>query len=307
MACSIDLDKLYVYFPVKDGAVKAVDGITLSIGSGTYTAIVGESGCGKSVLGQAILGVLPTAVQKSGTVGFGEYNLLENLPNNYYGKIISVVPQNPSESLNPIRSIKKQMLDALLGKRVEAPEELLKDKLRYFGLKDVERVLSSFPYELSGGMQQRVLCAMGLLKNPDWVLADEPTKGLDQETANIVYENLAKIKNARDCGMIIITHDIELAHKLCDKIAVMYSGQILEFGAKVLESPKHPYTKAFIAALPENGFQVLEGMAPSPKDELQGCKFAPRCQYCMSRCLVERPGEIMIDDTMVRCFLYAES
>lgn len=306
MVDSIDLEKLYVYFPVVEGTVKAVDGISISFTPNTYTAIVGESGCGKSVLGQAILGILPPTVQKQGALYFGNRNLLETLPDDYYGKIMGVVPQNPSESLNPIRTIKKQMLD-VLGEPVSAKqEELLKEKLCFFGLEDVERVLAAYPHELSGGMQQRVLCAMSLLRNPGWILADEPTKGLDTETSEIVYENLLKIKEVGQCGMLIITHDIQLAKKLCDNIAVMYSGQILEFGNKVLEEPKHPYTKAFIAALPENGFQPLEGMAPSPGEEMLGCKFAPRCKYCMPRCLRECPTEIIKDNTMVRCFLYAE-
>ena len=106
--------------------------------------------------------------------------------------------------------------------------------------------------------------------------------------------------------MVIITHDIALARKLCDKIAVMYAGQILEYGKDVLSNPMHPYTQAFVAALPENGFQPLEGTAPSPQDEIQGCKFAPRCKRCSERCLKEQPKEYMVGDTMVRCFIYAE-
>lgn len=306
MVDSIDLEKLYVYFPVVEGTVKAVDGISISFTPHTYTAIVGESGCGKSVLGQAILGILPPNVQKQGAVYFQECNLLETLPDDYYGKIMGVVPQNPSESLNPIRTIKKQMLDALGVTASAKQEELLKEKLRFFGLEDVERVLAAYPHELSGGMQQRVLCAMSLLRNPSWILADEPTKGLDSETSEIVYENLLKIKEAGQCGMIIITHDIELARRLCDNIAVMYSGQILEYGNKVLENPKHPYTQAFVAALPENGFEPLEGMAPSPKENIVGCKFAARCKQCSARCLQERPQEFVTDGTMVRCFLYAK-
>lgn len=306
MTGSIDLENLFVYFPVDGGAVKAVDGINLSIAAGSYTAIVGESGCGKSVLGQAILGTLPGSVKKSGSVILDKCNLLEAVPDNYYGKTIGIVPQNPSESLNPIRSIKKQMLDILEGLDISNPEKLLKEKLQFFGLDDTERVLASYPHELSGGMQQRVLCAMSLLRKPSWILADEPTKGLDQETAQIVYENLLKIKNTGQCGMIIITHDIELARRLCDNVAVMYSGQILEFGSKVLDKPKHPYTQAFVAALPENGFQPLEGMAPSPKENITGCKFAPRCKFCKARCLEERPKEFMTGNTMVRCFLYAQ-
>lgn len=304
MVGDFKLKNLAVYFPCEAGFVKAVDNVTVKFAKGTYTAVIGESGCGKSVLGQAVLGILPDNVHKSGELEYLNCNLLEQLPTNYHGKIMGIVPQNPSESMNPTRIIKKQMMDAV-GDKANALE-LIKASLKAFGLEDVERVLSAYPFELSGGMQQRVLCAMSMLNKPDWILSDEPTKGLDETTAVVVYENLQRIKQEYDCGMLIITHDIQLAKKLCDNIAVMYSGQILEFGNKVLEEPKHPYTQAFIAALPENGFQPLEGMAPSPGEEMLGCKFAPRCKYCMPRCLKECPTEIMKDNTMVRCFLYAE-
>lgn len=301
---SIEVKNLCAYFPTAQGEVKAADGITASFSPNAFTAVVGESGCGKSVLGQAILGILPSYVKTSGEVNFMGHNLLEALPENFYGGIMGVVPQNPSESLNPIRTVKKQMLDAL-GRTDEAALDLLIEKLAFFGLNDFERVLSSYPHELSGGMQQRVLCAMAFLKSPKWILADEPTKGLDEVTASVVYENLAKIKAAKNCGMIMITHDITLARTICDKAAVMYAGELLEYGDEVFSSPKHPYTKAFVAALPENGFVPLEGMAPSPRDNVSGCKFASRCSSCMQRCRTQRPDEYEVDGAKLRCFLYA--
>lgn len=306
MVNSIILDDVYAYFPVAEGTVKAVDGVSVSFEHGCFTAVIGESGCGKSVLGQAILGILPAYVQKQGRIMYMNSNLLQSAPKDYYGKAMGIIPQNPSESLNPIRTIEKQMLDVVCDMdKVEALAKLRKS-LSYFGLEDVDKVLAAYPFELSGGMQQRVLCAISLLKTPEWILADEPTKGLDAETAAVVYDNLAKFKENENLGMVIITHDIALARRLCDKIAVMYAGQILEYGKDVLDKPKHPYTQAFVAALPENGFQPLEGTAPSPKDDMQGCKFAPRCKQCSERCLRERPKEYMAGDTMVRCFIYAE-
>lgn len=304
MVEAVSLEKLSVYFPVRGGTVKAVDDVTVSFAPHSYTAIIGESGCGKSVLGQAVLGILPAGVIKKGAVKFGRCNLLNELPADYYGKIMSIVPQNPSESLNPIRSIKKQMLDVLGAE--ENAEHSIAEQLKYFGLEDYERVLAAYPCELSGGMQQRVLCAMALLKRPEWILADEPTKGLDEETAALVYANLKKIKAAGNCGMLIITHDIALAKTLCDRIAVMYAGQILEIGPAVLRRPLHPYTQAFVASLPENGFVPLDGLAPGPGEELQGCRFAARCRHCGRRCLESVPEMYEIDGAKVRCFLYAE-
>jgi len=306
MVDSIALEKLQIYFPVAEGTVKAVDNITVSFEVGTYTAIIGESGCGKSVLGQAILGTLPLGVLKSGRVSFKGHNLLEKVPNNYYTECISVIPQNPGESFNPIRTIGKQMLDALPDLDKVAALRVIEQRLTLFGLDNVKSVLAAYPYELSGGMQQRVLCAMSMLRQPIWVLADEPTKGIDEETAELVYNNLLKIKADSECGMIIITHDIKLARSLCDKIAVMYSGQIVELGEDTLKKPLHPYTKAFVEALPENGFQPLEGIAPTPGEDIKGCKFAPRCKYCMEKCKDESPREYCYKGAVVRCFLYAD-
>ena len=304
MVGDFELENLVVHFPAEGGFVKAVDNVTVKFAKGTYTAIVGESGCGKSVLGQGILGILPENIHKSGQLKYLEYNLLEQLPEGYHGRIIGIVPQNPSESMNPIRCIKKQMLD-VVGNDSRAMEHI-EASLKSFGLDDTQRVLASYPFELSGGMQQRVLCAMSMLKKPEWILSDEPTKGLDETTAEVVYENLQHIKEEYDCGMVIITHDIQLAKKLCDKIAVMYAGQILEFGSNVLDNPMHPYTKAFVASLPENGFEPMEGKAPAPGDDLQGCKFAPRCKFSAEKCFKECPKESFVGDTMVRCFLYAK-
>lgn len=309
MVNDIQVRDLYVYFPVEQGLVKAVDGINIDFAWSKFTAIIGESGCGKSVLGQALLNILPEYVQQQGGIIYQRHDILhDKLPNKFYGLEFGIVPQNPGDSLSSTRKIVKQMQDVLDVAGIADSDDAVKIKwLKFFGLADTKRILQSYPYELSGGMQQRVLCAMSCMCHPKWILADEPTKGLDERVCGVVYDNLQKIKVAANCGMVIITHDLKLAQQVCDMVAVMYSGQILEAGEHIFTKPLHPYTQAFMKSLPQNGFQPMAGTAPSPADNLAGCKFAPRCPYASEHCRKEIPPVYKTGDTMVRCFLYAES
>ena len=282
--------------------------VDLAFHQGSFTALVGESGCGKSVLGQAILGILPDYVARSGNIFYRSTDILADntsLPG-FYGQQIALIPQNPGDSLNPLRTIGRQFDDILQTAGLNDKTNQRKQQLlTFFGLPDAERVLAAYPHELSGGMLQRVLCAMSICCSPLWLLADEPTKGLDETACGVVYENLQKIKTSQSLGMLIITHDLQLARSICADIAVMYAGQIVEYGPQVLTGPRHPYTQAFLAALPENGFQPLPGLPPLPQDHLPGCRFAPRCPSCQKRCLQEVPPVYDSGTAKVRCFLYA--
>lgn len=304
----ITIKNLHVSFPVKTGQVKAVDNISVAFKHGQITGLIGESGCGKSVLGQAILGILPEYVQRRGQIFYRDANIFEDntvIPN-FYGQEFALIPQNPGEALNPLRKIGKQFNDILLTAAINDPDDNYKiSLLQFFGLDDCQRVLSAYPHELSGGMLQRVLGAMSICCSPVWLLADEPTKGLDETACAVVYENLGKIKTKKALGMLVITHDLQLAHSLCDTVAVMYAGQLVEYGPHVLTAPKHPYTQAFLAALPENGFQPLPGLPPAPQDKLQGCRFALRCKNSMLRCHKEAPPASTVEAAEIRCFLYA--
>ena len=309
VANNIKVEDLYVYFPVEQGYVRAVDGINLIFQWGKMTAIIGESGCGKSILGQALLNILPDYVEQRGKIIYQGVDVVGNPKGvaQFYGQEFGIVPQNPGDSLNPVRKIGKQFNDILQALGKQDSDDVLKTKwLHFFGLEAVDRVLEAYPHELSGGMQQRVLCAMSCCGQPKWILADEPTKGLDEQVCAVVYDNLLKIKAQGNCGMMIITHDLHLAQQVCDSIAVMYSGQIVEAGREIFTRPLHPYTQAFLASLPENGFQTMAGSAPAPTDKLNGCKFAPRCPYCLECCRHEVPPVYQVGKTQVRCFRYAE-
>lgn len=305
---NIKVDRLSISFPTKNGLVSAVSDVTAVFKWGRFTAIIGESGCGKSVLGQAILGILPGYANANGAIWYRGRNIVGSPIeiSHYYGKEISVVPQNPGDAMNPVRKIGKQFEDILEAVGIRDPENKLKQKwLRFFGLEDISRILMAYPYELSGGMQQRVLCGMSMCCSPKWILADEPTKGLDETVGKVVKNNLLKVKQEGSCGMIIITHDIELAKDLCDTVAVMYAGQILEMGSHIFDHPLHPYTQGFLQSLPQNGFIPMKGKTPMPGEKIPGCRFAARCPYVNSSCTKKVPSMKRVKDTDVRCIRYA--
>lgn len=305
---NIYVKNLQVCFMPNNDVVQIIDGIDTVFEAGAFTAIIGESGCGKSVLGQAILGILPQYVHKNGEIIYKKVNILKNakVVKGFYGREFSIVPQNPENSLNPVRKIRKQMQDILLVGNIQDKNDIYKIKcLKFFGIDDVGRVLESYPHELSGGMQQRVLCAMSISCQPKWILADEPTKGMDERLCGIVYDNLISIKQNSLSSMIIITHDINLATQVCDKIAVMYAGQILEVNSDLLQKPKHPYSQLFLKSLPENGLNAMQGISPALGEKIQGCKFAQRCPYCMPICKNNIPDYYIEENVQVRCFLYA--
>ncbi|MDO4179422.1 MAG: ABC transporter ATP-binding protein [Phascolarctobacterium sp.] len=304
MVKNIVVKNLSVGFPTKQGVVQAVDDVSVVFQEGKFTAIIGESGCGKSVLGQALMGMLPNYVVLQGSVLYGNLKASAEvfLQNKIYGRELGIVPQNPSASLNPTRKLKKQFDDLLEAHGVfDKDDSIKKHWLHFFALDDADRVLVSYPDELSGGMQQRFLCALAMSLEPKWILADEPTKGLDEETCSIVLENLLKIKELGSVSMVIITHDVKLARNVCDKTCVMYAGQMVEQGTDVFNTPVHPYTKSYMQALPENGFKPLWGRAPNLSDALQGCKFAPRCMFASEICRQAVPETKISPHGEVRC------
>lgn len=304
---NIRIEDASVYFPVKGGTVKAVDHVTATFPAGEITGLIGESGCGKSVLGMAILGLLPEYARVEGSIWLEGQNLLALKPGQLRrlrGRKLGLIPQNPADSFNPVRRIRSQIQEGLqVGKNKAQPEGLLRE----FGFTQAEavRVAGSYPFELSGGMLQRAAAAMGTASQPEWILADEPSKGLDSALRRQLYQTLFWVKERGTKGMLIITHDLELAATLCDGLAVMYGGEIVEMGKNVLIDPKHPYTRGLLASLPQNGMQPMKGSAPAVHEVILGCKFAKRCPYASKRCLAEKPGSYPLADRTVRCFLYA--
>lgn len=311
MDADLRIEDVVVHFQVKNGIVKAVDHVTATFIAGEITGLIGESGCGKSVLGMAILGLLPSYAQTEGRIWLDGKNLLALKPGHLRklrGRKIGLIPQNPADSFNPVRRIKGQIMEGMqVGKREKADTISVKKLLELYGFSpiDADRVSCSYPFELSGGMLQRSAAAMGTASQPEWILADEPSKGLDEALRIQLYDTLARVKERGVKGMMIITHDLELASALCDSVAVMYSGEIVEMGKKILASPRHPYTKGLLASLPQNGMNPMKGSAPAPGDGILGCKFASRCPEAETRCFQEKPDNYPLDDRTVRCFQYA--
>ncbi|GAU76492.1 ABC transporter ATP-binding protein [Fusibacter sp. 3D3] len=310
MANHIHMNQLSVHFPVNNGVVKAVDQVDLTMHEGEITGIIGESGCGKSVLGMALMGLLPRYAKTDGEIWFQEENLMrisKKKMRNIRGRGIGLIPQNPADSLNPVRKIKTQLLESIRLAKITPKDakHKLETLLVNFGFDkaQVPRIQNAYPYELSGGMQQRVVSAMGIASNPQWILADEPSKGLDWALRTQLYASLELVRKSTS-GMIIITHDLILAETLCDSVAVMYSGEIIEKGKNILKKPRHPYTQGLLNSLPSNGMKSMAGIAPSPQEQLVGCKFAKRCPHRMERCLNEHPVAFGNAIEMVRCFLY---
>ena len=306
---NIYVSGLSVAFPHKKEEIQAVAGVDMVFRKGSFTAIIGESGCGKSVFGQAILGILPDYVHKSGRIMYRSHNILESnkdIPN-FYGREFAIIPQNPGNALNPVRTIRKQMEDIVEALGVDDKGNRRKIAcLSFFGITEPLRILKSYPHELSGGLHQRVLCAMSIMSEPRWILADEPTKGMDEILCQLVYANLLLLKEKTDCSMIVITHDIELAKTVCDNVAIMYAGQIMEINEGLFKHPLHPYTQLFLQSLPENGLVAMKGISPRPGTKIRGCRFASRCPRCTERCLREEPPLYRVKGVQVRCFLYTK-
>ncbi len=308
----IEVSKLRVDFVYPGRKIEVLKGVTAVFREGRISGIVGESGCGKSVLGTALLRMLPRNALVSGQCLYKGRDLLQAKGKELRSlrrREIALIPQNPYESLNPSRRIGKILLDAIDPVSRRQARITISNMLEHLGFRDPGRVMDSYSFELSGGMNQRVLIALALLRSPRWVLADEPTKGLDpslvQEMAVMFRDVASKIGS-----MLIISHDLRLAQELCDDLFVMYRGWIVERGscAKILSKPAHPYTAGLLGALPHNGLVPI----PTALREWvgdSGCPFYPRCSSAMPRCSTEDPDfyPTAFPDQETRCFLYARA
>ena len=289
------------------GVVHALNGVSLSLKRSQLLGIVGESGSGKSTLAYSLIRLLPrNAIVQSGEVLFDGISLL-NLPEgklkDFRGKRISMVFQDPMTSLNPLFRVKDQIgrvLELHHGSDKKETRRLSVDFLNAVELPDPEHVLESYPFELSGGMQQRVMIAMALSSQPDLLIADEPTSAVDATIQAQIHDLLSRLRRELGFSMLFITHNLEVVSAVCDSVGVMYAGSMVETGtvADVFSSPKHPYTQALTAAIPTPRRSASEGkrlqsISGAPPDLLSlpaGCKFHPRCPRAFDRCSVEDPA-----------------
>lgn len=274
--------------------------LDVEVKEGEMVAIVGSSGSGKSLLAHAVMGILPYNASMGGIMAYRGEFLTERRIRQLRGKEIVMVPQSISY-LDPLTKVGAQITK---GKKDTESRKKLRDILNRYHLE--QSVEDKYPFELSGGMSRRVLISTAMIENPKLVIADEPTPGLDLKMAKKAMADFREMANM-GAGVLVITHDLELALEVADKIVVFYAGITIE-EANISdfdweETLRHPYTKALWRALPQNGFQFIEGSQPYVKDMPQGCPFSPRCKQCTQECKNEIPYK-EIRDGRVRC-IYA--
>lgn len=308
----ISISDMGVTFITPAGDVKAAQNINVTFQDQKITGIIGESGSGKSVLGMSILRLLPENARIEGTCMYQDrdlYHVSEKEIQKLRGREIGLIPQNPQASLNPMRKLSSQLREALLVHRLESrsgADKRVETLMRSFGFEDLGEYWNKYPFQMSGGMNQRMVSILGLACAPKWLIADEPTKGLDAVMRRQVYQVLRR--SFADCsgGMIVITHDLTLAYHLCDDICVMYQGEIVEQGPcrLVMDKPLHPYTKGLMAAMPERGMHPIAGEIREREAQV-GCRFYERCQEALSACRDKKLEDFTVDgERKVRCVLY---
>jgi peptide/nickel transport system ATP-binding protein len=313
----LEVDGLRVDFETLDGTARAVDGVSWRLDAGRTLGIVGESGCGKSVTALAVLRLLAAPPARlGGAIRFRGIDLLhqhEKAMRRIRGDRISMIFQEPMTSLNPVLTIGRQIgetvaLHQKVGRR-EARERAV-EMLRLVQIAEPERRVAEYPYQLSGGMRQRVMIALALACNPDVLIADEPTTALDVTIQAQILELLRVLQERIGMGMVLITHDLGVVAETCDRVVVMYAGRKVEEATAIdlFERPLHPYTRALLASMPslnESAARLAEipGGVPAAGGAGRGCSFAPRCALASERCRAEVPMlETHGADHVVACF-----
>jgi peptide/nickel transport system ATP-binding protein len=287
----LEVSGLRTSFATRDGLVRAVDGISFSVDRGEIMGLVGESGCGKSVTSLSILRLVPPPGRiDAGSVVFEGRDLLTLRPEqmrSIRGQQLAMIFQQPTSSLNPVWDVGRQIGETLeIHKGMRRKEARLRalELLRLVGIPDPERRLQSYPHELSGGMAQRVMIAMALACEPDLLIADEPTTALDVTIQAQILDLLRNLRDELGTAIILITHDLGVVAEMCDRVAVMYAGEIVEQTdvGRLFQDPRHPYTRGLIGSIPVPGqvnhdLSVIPGNVPNLIDLPAGCRFAPRC------------------------------
>lgn len=316
----LEVQGLRTYFQSDEGIVKAVDGVDFTVNRNEALGIVGESGCGKSITALSIMRLIagPAGKIAGGRIFFNGEDLLEKSEaemRNIRGNQISMIFQEPMTSLNPVFTAGEQIAEAiLLHQQAGKKDAMVKaiDMLKTVGIPSPEKRAKQYPYELSGGMRQRVMIAMALACNPALLIADEPTTALDVTIQAQILDLLKKLQTEFGTAVIMITHDLGVIWDTCDKVAVMYAGKVVEYTdiKRIFAEPRHPYTLGLLNSLPRMGSNQAEltaipGNVPSPFAMPPGCSFAPRCPLATEVCQKTQP-ELMAYgmDHLVRCWNY---
>ena len=314
----LEVNGLRTSFFTDAGEVKAVDGISFQLERGKVLGIVGESGSGKSVTAYSIMQILaPTGKIVGGSVKLDGQELVgagEKVMHTVRGNKISIIFQDPMTSLNPTSTVGHQLMEAILlhtDRNKQQARERALEMLRLVNVNEPEKRLKQYPFELSGGMRQRVMIAMALACEPDILIADEPTTALDVTIQAQILDLMRDLQQQLGMAIIMITHDLGVVAQMCDEVIVMYAGSICEQGTadEIFYNPCHEYTKGLMRSIPtaENNGRRLQPITGTPIDLLNmpaGCPFAPRCEAAMKVCLAQRPERMLLnDDHAAACWM----
>jgi peptide/nickel transport system ATP-binding protein len=336
----LDIQDLHLEFNTFEGSAKVLAGVNLTMQRGDVLGLVGETGCGKSITALSVTRLIPMPPGKitAGRVLFNGEDVLEKSSSEmeqFRAFHIGMIFQDPTTNLNPLFTIREQLVDAVLyqkqnGKRVpgrwkgflpsvrqlrfEAEERAI-ELMHLVGIPDSKRRIHNYPHEFSGGMRQRVLIAMALAGEPDLLIADEPTTALDVTIQAQILRLIRHLVDQLGLTVLLITHNLGVVAKTCEKVAVMYSGRVIEQAPvrELFKNPQHPYTQGLIKAVPSKHItrgklEGIEGMIPNLVDPPRGCRFNPRCSHVMDTCMENVPAAMPIDsDHTVFCHLYAEN
>ena len=315
----LEVKDLVIHYETDDGVVKALNGVNIHIGVGETLGLVGETGAGKTTLAKGIMRLIPNPPGKilGGEVIFEGQDLLKLSTNGMEairGRDISMIFQDPMTSLNPVLTVGEQIMEVIENHNTS----LSRQEARKWAENMLERVgipaerFGEYPHQFSGGMKQRVVIAIALACNPKLLIADEPTTALDVTIQAQVLEMIYKLKSENNTSMILITHDLGVVAQNCDYVAIIYAGEVVEYGTlrEIYKDTKHPYTEGLFGSIPSltsdvKRLQAIDGMMPDPTKLPEGCVFCERCKYAVPECSKTHPGMVTVGGThQVRCIRY---
>ncbi|MFN3283080.1 MAG: ABC transporter ATP-binding protein [Pseudothermotoga sp.] len=313
----LKIENLRLYFDTEEGIVKAIEDVNLTIGKGEIVGIVGETGSGKSITAMSILKLIPTPPARylNGRIWFEGQEISELSEEEMIeirGKKISMIFQEPMTSLNPTFTIGEQICDVIMTHTGVSKQEAVSKAIETFKLvrmQDPESLMTKYPHQLSGGMRQRVMIAMALVCNPKLLIADEATTALDVTIQAQILSLLKRMNQELGLSVLIITHNFGVVAQICDKVAVMYAGYVIEFAQvqEIFQRPLHPYTKGLLNAIPPleskvDNLRVIEGSVPNLIDPPNGCRFHPRCERFIKGLCDEKVPKLLGSVHKVACF-----
>ena len=314
----LEIKDLCVTYKTEDGTCYAVNNLNLEIGNQETLGFVGETGAGKTTTAMAIMGLIPTPPGKitNGSITFDGRDLIhisDKDRRKILGEEISMIFQDPMTSLNPTMRVADQIMEMIRLHKEISKKDAYEEACQLLELVGIKRERAAdYPHQFSGGMKQRVVIAIALACRPKLIIADEPTTALDVTIQAQVMELIKELKEKFGTSMILITHDLGIVAEICDKVAIMYAGGVVEYAPvkEIYDKPSHPYTIGLFNSIPkldteEEWLEEIHGLPPEPTEKVEGCIFHPRCPKCMEICKKKQPGLVNISPThSVRCFLY---